>query len=116
MPDTIIISDLEVYYHVGTTEAEQANPQRLLLSLELEHDFEPVAASDNLAETIDYDAVCRRLLRFGDDCHWELIETLAVDIAKMILEEFAPASVMVEVKKFIIPQTRHAAVRIRRPV
>jgi dihydroneopterin aldolase len=44
-----------------------------------------------------------------------LIETLAVDVAGMILEEFSPKAVSVEVKKFAIPQARYAAVRVTRP-
>ncbi len=113
--DTIVISELEVFYCVGVTEAERTKPQRLLLSVELNQPFERAAASDDLADTIDYDALCRRLLQFGEGCHWELIETLAVDIAKLILEEFSPTSVVVEVKKFVIPQARYVAVRVRRP-
>ena len=114
--DTIIISDLEVFYHVGTTEAERAKPQRLLLTLELFHDFKSAANSDNLAETIDYDAVAKRLVQFGQGCHWELIETLAVDLAKIILEEFSPKAVSVEVKKFVVPQARYVAVKVTRPL
>jgi 7,8-dihydroneopterin aldolase/epimerase/oxygenase len=113
--DTIIIADLEVFYNVGVTDAERAKPQKLLLTLELAHSFRNVAASDNLAETIDYDIVCQTLMRFGDGRHWLLIETLAVDIADMVLEEFRPKSVTLEIKKFAIPQTRYVAVRVRRP-
>ena len=47
-----------------------------------------------------------QLLKFGDGVHWKLIETLAVDLAQMILEEFGPRSVTVEVKKFILPHAR----------
>ncbi len=112
--DTITISDLEVFYQVGVTEQERSQPQRLLLTLELAHDFTSAAARDNLAETIDYFAVSQRLLRFGDGCHWELIETLAADIAAMILDEFGPMAVTVEVKKFVIPQARHVSVRLSR--
>jgi len=113
--DHILISDLEVFYQVGVTEEERATPQRLLLTLDLAHDFKSATASDNLADTIDYFAVSQRLLRFGEGCHWELIETLAVDIARMILEEFRPRSVTVEVKKFAVPQANHVAVRVTRP-
>lgn len=113
--DTIIISDLEAFYQVGTTEAERAKPQRLLFTVELSYDFKSAANTDNLGETIDYDAVSKRLLHFGEGCHWELIETLAVDVAGMILEEFSPKAVSVEVKKFAIPQARYAAVRVTRP-
>lgn len=112
--DKIIIADLEVAYRVGVTEAERSAPQRLCLTLELFHDLQRASAADDLAATIDYFAVCQRLLHFGDGVHWALIETVAADIAAMILEEFHPRAVTVEVRKFIIPQTRHVSVRITR--
>ena len=113
--DKIIVSDLEVFFHIGVTGEERARPQRLLITLELRADVHSAAASDNLGDTIDYHAVCQRVLRFGDGCHWQLIETLAADLAAMILEEFRPADVEVEVKKFVVPQARYVAVRIIRP-
>jgi FolB domain-containing protein len=112
--DTITIKDLEVFYCVGVPDEERAKPQRLLLTVEMEHDFQAAAAEDDLADTVDYFAVSQRLLQFGDGVHWKLIETLAVDIAQMVLEEFKPRSVIVEVKKFIIPQARHVSVRVTR--
>ncbi len=113
--DSIIISDLEVFFRIGVTEGERAKPQRLLLSLELEHDIAPAAENDDLDHTIDYYAVSQRLLRLGEGREWRLIETLAVEISTLVLKEFAARSVVVEVKKFIIPQTRYVSVRIRRP-
>jgi FolB domain-containing protein len=112
--DTITISDLEVFYCVGVPDEERAKPQRLLLTVEMEHDFRTAASEDELAETIDYFAVSQRLHRFGDGVHWRLIETLAVDIAQMVLEEFRAVAVSVEVKKFIIPEARYISVRIKR--
>lgn len=113
--DKIIIRDLEAFYQVGVTEEERAKPQRLLFTVEMSHDFKAVTASDNLAQTIDYAAVAQRLLHFGQDCHWQLIETLAADIAAMVLDEFSPRIVTVEVKKFAIPQARYVAVTLTRP-
>ena len=113
--DKIIISDLEVFYRVGITEEERARPQRLLLGVEMAHDFKTAVTRDNLADTIDYAAVSERLLHFGDDSQWELIETLAADLAAMILDQFSPKKVSVEVKKFSIPQARHVAVIVSRP-
>ena len=112
--DTITICDLEVFYCVGVPDEERAQPQRLLLTIEMEHDFRSATGSDELSSTIDYFAVCQRVLKFGDGVHWKLIETLAVDLAEMILDEFGPRSVTLEVKKFIIPQARHVSVRIAR--
>jgi dihydroneopterin aldolase len=112
--DKIIIADLEVFYHVGVPAEERSRPQRLLLTVEMLHNFTAAARSDTLTDTIDYNAVTQRLLHFGDGCHWELIETLASDIAAMVLEDFSPNSVTVEVKKFIIPQTRYVSVQLTR--
>src|SRR6185312_12790405 len=112
--DKIIISDLEVYYRVGVPEQERASPQRLLITVEMTHNVSAAAGSDDLTKTIDYHAVTQRLLRFGDGRSWKLIEKLAADIAGMILAEFMPDSVTVEVRKFIIPEARHVAVRLTR--
>ena len=112
--DRITITDLEVFYQVGVTEEERQQPQRLLITVELDHDFTSAAARDNLADTIDYAKVADRLLHFGNGCHWELIETLASEIAAMVLDEFGVRMVAVEVKKFVIPQARHVSVRLAR--
>jgi len=113
--DTIIISNLEVSYQVGVTEEERSKSQRLLLTLELSADFDSAVDRDELDKTIDYNEVSQRLLRFGKGREWRLIETVAADIAAMVLKEFRPKTVSVEVKKFIIPQARHVAVRLTRP-
>ena len=112
--DKISIVDLEVFYRVGVPDAERAQPQRLLLTVELESDFTAAAKSDGIADTIDYYAVTQRLLKFGEGREWKLIEKLASDIVDTVLKEFKPQSVFVEVKKFIIPQARYVSVSITR--
>jgi dihydroneopterin aldolase len=110
----IKIADLEVFYRVGVPDAERAQPQRLLLTVEMEFDFSNAAKTDSIANTIDYFAVSQRLLKFGDGKSWRLIEKLAADICEMILAEFKPQSVTVEVKKFPIQQARHVSVTLTR--
>jgi 7,8-dihydroneopterin aldolase/epimerase/oxygenase len=109
----ISIVDLEVFYRVGVPDAERAQPQRLLLTVELESDFSAAAKSDSIVDTIDYFAVTQRLLKFGDGRSWRLIEKLAADIADTILAEFKPLSVSVEVKKFIVLEARYVSVSLR---
>ena len=70
------------------------------------------AQSDGIADTIDYYAVTQRLLKLGEGREWKLIEKLAADIAGLILAEFKPLAVTVEVKKFIIPEARYVAVKL----
>ena len=110
----ISIVDLEVFYHVGVPEAERAQPQRLLLTVVMESDFSAAARTDAIADTVDYFAVTQRLLKFGEGRSWKLIEKLAADIADVIISEFKVPHVLVEVKKFIIPQAKYVSVTIEK--
>ena len=112
--DIITIRDLEVFFCVGVPDAERAQSQRLLITVEMGHDFTAAANADDLGDTVDYFAVTQRVLQFGDGAHWKLIETLALDLARMIIEEFPARRVTVEVKKFIIPQARYVSVSATR--
>ncbi len=105
----ITIADLEVYYCVGVADEERAQPQRLLLTVELYFDYSGAAAGDRLSRTIDYFAVSQRLLKFGENRSWKLIERVAVNVADMVLAEFKPQGVSVEVKKFALPQARYVS-------
>lgn len=113
--DVIHIHDLEVQYRVGVPDEERAQPQRLLLDIQLHLDFRPAAASDDLSKTINYFAVTQQLLKFGEGREWRLIEKLAEDIATTLLTTYRPTRVRIEIKKFIIPQTKHISVIIERP-
>jgi dihydroneopterin aldolase len=110
----ISIVELGVLYRVGVPEEERARSQRLLLTVEMNFDFSAAEQSDSIADTIDYFAVSQRLLGFGEGRSWKLIEKLAADIGEMILSEFKPESVTVEVKKIPIQQARHVSVFVAR--
>lgn len=108
--DVIRICDLEVFYRVGVPAEERAKPQALMFDIQMEIDFTEAAERDDLRKTIDYFEVSQRLLRFGDNREWKLIETLAREIAAMILNEFGAEAVRVEVKKFIIRDAKYVSV------
>ena len=108
----ITITDLEVFFHVGVPDEERAKPQRLLLTVDMMHDFSSAAVTDRITKTIDYYAVSQQIIALGKDRSWKLIEKLATDIADLVLSEFQPAAVSVTVKKFIIPQAAHVSVSL----
>ena len=109
-----MISDLEVRFRVGVPDEERREPQRLLLTVEMRSDFTAAIKTDSIAATVDYFAVSQALLKFGEGKEWRLIEKLAADMAEMILTKFQPASVSVEVKKFVIPKAQFVSVRVTR--
>ena len=108
----ITIVDLEVFYHVGVPDEEREKPQRLLLTVDMSFDFSAAALSDRIERTIDYNALAQDLLTFGEGRSWKLLERLVSNIADMILAEYRPQEVMVEVKKFPIPQARYVSVSL----
>jgi 7,8-dihydroneopterin aldolase/epimerase/oxygenase len=110
----ISLVDLEVFYCVGVTDEERARPQRLLISVDLECDFTSAAASDRIELTHDYYALAQRLLKYGEGKSWRLLEKLVANLADVIMIEYRPQSVTVEIKKFPIPQARHVSVRLTR--
>ena len=112
--EQITIADLAVLYRVGVPDTERARPQRLLITIKMRGNFNQAAANDNLADTIDYFQVCQRILHFGENREWKLLETLGSDLADAILAEFGPQSVGIEIKKFIIPDTRYIAYDLER--
>ena len=108
----ITIVDLEVFYCVGVTDEERAKPQRLLLTVDMNFDFSSAAVSDRIEKTINYFEVSQDLLKFGQERSWKLIEKLAANIADMILAQYKPQAVLVEVKKFAVSQARYVSVTL----
>ncbi len=108
----ITIVDLEVFYNVGVTDEERAKPQRLLLTIDMNLDFSSASVSDRIEKTIDYNKVCKDMLKFGEGRSWKLLERLVSMIADHILAEYKPQAVLIEVKKFVIPQARYVAVSL----
>jgi dihydroneopterin aldolase len=106
---------MAVQWRVGVTDAERAAPQRLLLTIEMDLDFGAAAKNDDLTQTIDYFAVSERLRHWGQGKNWKLIERLAAEAAELILAEFGPAQVSVEVKKFVLADTGYVSAKIVRP-
>lgn len=98
--DKILIENYEVVALHGVNPEEKVNPQRFLISCQLETDFSMASKNDNLDQTASYSAVCKLIKSFvGENC-FDLIETIAVRLAKKIIMAFPVlTAVKVTVKK-----------------
>jgi len=112
--DKIIISDLEVQSHIGTTAGERERPQRLLISLVLERDLGEAGRTDMESSTTGYDVVIALVKQLLTQRPRKLIEAVATEIAELLLARRLAVAVTVEVKKFSMPGTQYVAVEIRR--
>ena len=86
--DRILIEGLEVRTVIGIYDWEREIRQSVRLDMEMAWDVSRAAASDDIAHTLDYKAVSKRLIAFVESSSYGLIEALAEACASIVLDEF----------------------------
>ena len=109
--DLIEVRRLEVATHIGVPDEERAESQRLLVSLEIVPEAAFTGLGDEIDRTVDYYEVAQRVKALCKERPRNLIETLADEIADLVLTGFAVREVRVLIEKFVLPDTECVAVR-----
>lgn len=115
--DRILISGLREMGMHGVLAEEQVRAQPFQVDLELAVDLAPAGASDDLADTVDYGALCDAVRRVVAGEHHQLLERLAARIAEVCRSDARVLGVVVEVRKLEPPvagQIGSTGVRIER--
>ncbi|MBB5014670.1 dihydroneopterin aldolase [Rehaibacterium terrae] len=86
--DVVFIEDLRIETVIGIYDWERKIRQTVAFDIEMAFDNAVPAASDAIADTLDYKAVAKRLIAFVESSHFELVETLAERCAQILREEF----------------------------
>lgn len=86
--DIIFLRDLRVDTVIGVYDWERAIRQTVSIDLELGVDVAKAAASDAIADAVDYKAIAKRVQEFVGASDCQLIETLAERLAALLLAEF----------------------------
>ena len=89
--DIVFIEDLRIETVIGIYDWERQIRQVVALDLEMAFDNRVPASSDNIADTLDYKAVSKRLVAFVEAARYELVETLAEECARIVRDEFSVA-------------------------
>jgi dihydroneopterin aldolase len=113
--DLIQIRELRVSTRLGVPDAERSAAQTVSVSVEMEPKVAFAELGDELGQTVDYHAVALRISEVAAAGERRLAETLAVEIAEMLLGEFAVKSVEVGVEKEVLFQAAGVGVKVRRP-
>ena len=87
--DRIFLHGLTAECIIGFIDWERRVKQTVVLDIELPVDCARAARSDEVADTLDYKKVAKRVLGFVEASEFKLVETLAHRLALVILEEFA---------------------------
>lgn len=97
--DKVFIEGLEIEALIGIYDWERRIRQPLLFDLEMAFDNRRPAASDAIADTLDYKAVSKRLIAFVSQSEFGLVETLAERCAELVLREFDVGHVRLKLSK-----------------
>lgn len=115
--DSIRLRDLRVTCVIGALAHERTAPQPLSIDVDLYADLSQAGATDDLSLTVDYGAVCDRIVALCDDAQPQLLERLAELIAGELCGIDAITAVTVTVTKLRPPVAADlgtSAVRITR--
>ena len=97
--DRIFLHGLTAECIIGFIDWERRVRQTVVLDIELPVDCRQASLTDEVADTLDYKKVAKRVLAFVEASEFKLVETLAHRLALLILEEFAVEWVRIALNK-----------------
>ncbi len=86
--DIIFLGGLQIETIIGIYDWERETKQTVILDIEMAHDIQKAAATDDIEDTLDYKAVSQRVISFVEQSEFFLVERLAEEINSMIRKEF----------------------------
>lgn len=86
--DRVFINDLRIDTIIGIYEWERQVRQTVSLDLVMAHDIRRAAETDDIQYALNYKAVAKRLIAFIEGSEFLLIESMAEQIAAIVMAEF----------------------------
>ena len=86
--DIVYLRDLRIDTVIGIYGWERRTRQTIIFDLEMSADVARAAESDDIADTLNYKSVAKRLTEFVSESDFQLVETLAEHCARIIREEY----------------------------
>ena len=113
--DRIFLRGLTAECIIGFIDWERRVRQTVVIDLEIPVDCRNAAITDEVADTVDYKKVAKRILAFIEASEFKLVETLAQRLALALLEEFGLEWVRLSINKpGAIRNSRDVGVSIER--
>ena len=97
--DRIFLRGLTAECIIGFIDWERRVKQTVVVDLELPVDCRRAAVTDDVADTVDYKSVAKRVLAYIEASEFKLVETLAHRLALLLIEEFALEWVRISLNK-----------------
>lgn len=95
----VYIKGLRAQAVIGVYEWERLVRQALVVDLQMASDTARAAASDAIADALDYAAISKRVLDLVQASEYQLIESVAHQIASVVMRDFGVRWLSVRVAK-----------------
>lgn len=86
--NTVYIKGLRAQAVIGVYDWERLIRQPLVMDLEMASDTARAAATDTIADALDYAAISQQVIALVEGSEFQLLESLAEAIATMVMREF----------------------------
>ena len=97
--DIVYIKALQVETVIGIYDWEREIRQRVVLDLEMGTDIRQAALTEDIESTLNYKSVSDRLIEFVSASEFLLVETMAEEIAALVMQEFSVSWLRLKVGK-----------------
>jgi len=97
--DIVFVRDLRVETVIGIWEWERRIKQVVSIDLEMATDVRRAAVTDRIDDALNYKDVAKRVGAFVGGSQYQLVETLAEAVARIVVTEFGVPWVRVSIAK-----------------
>ena len=112
--DRLALRDILCMCHIGVTEEERRERQRLEVDLELFLDLGEAGRTADLKKTIDYREVCDEVRGHLEGGSFPLVEAAAASVLDLVISRFPARRAVVRVRKYVLSRVGHVEVQMER--
>ena len=97
--DIVFINQLRLNTIIGIHDWERERKQPIILNIEIGCSIKSAVNSDNIKDSIDYFSVCERMKTLAEKHPYQLVESFAEEVSRIILQEFMAQWVRIKLSK-----------------
>ena len=97
--DLVYIKNLRIETIIGIYDWERQVKQVVSMDLEMAADIKMAAQTDNIGYALNYKSISKRIIKFLQEQKFKLIESMAEEVAQIVLIEFSVPWVRLRISK-----------------
>lgn len=97
--DKIFFKNITLPCKVGVSEKERKKSQKIMIDLVIFRDLKEAGEEDEISKTVNYSEVLKGIKRLVKNKEFNLIESVAENVASFLIKSFRVDKVKVRVRK-----------------